>query len=173
MFPQPEDILMTRLSSPSPMLFAPALITFLFGCASSAGAGQTGGPTSTVATHTAEPPPTSPPSASSSIPIARVSASAFTTPSSAPPAPPDQPFTLSGYVVEVHSCPPCPPRAMCKPCDGYVVVSTEQHPKDTRFDAPGNSRVDVNDPSKFSVGMAVAQMKVLATSRPSEVRQVE
>ncbi len=41
-------------------------------------------------------------------------------------------FRIEGaYVLEIHKCPPCPPRAQCKPCLGdYVVVTDNLDEKD-------------------------------------------
>jgi hypothetical protein len=37
------------------------------------------------------------------------------------------PFVVVGFVMQTYKCPPCPPRAMCKPCLGDHIVVTD-HP---------------------------------------------
>jgi predicted NAD-dependent protein-ADP-ribosyltransferase YbiA (DUF1768 family) len=34
-------------------------------------------------------------------------------------------FRIVGYVIDIYKCPPCPPRAMCKPCIGDNIVVTD------------------------------------------------
>ena len=35
------------------------------------------------------------------------------------------PFKIDGFVIDIYKCPPCPPRAMCKPCIPDNVVATD------------------------------------------------
>ena len=34
-------------------------------------------------------------------------------------------FIIVGFVIHTYKCPPCPPRAMCKPCIGDHIVVTD------------------------------------------------
>ena len=34
-------------------------------------------------------------------------------------------FIVDGFVIDTYKCPPCPPRAMCKPCLGDHIVVTD------------------------------------------------
>lgn len=43
----------------------------------------------------------------------------------------ERPFSIVGFVIEVHKCPPCPERMQCKPCLGdYIVVTDNLAEKD-------------------------------------------
>ena len=41
------------------------------------------------------------------------------------------PFRIEGYVIDIYKCPPCPPRAICKPCiPDNLVITDAADPKD-------------------------------------------
>ena len=41
------------------------------------------------------------------------------------------PFLIEGYVIDIYKCPPCPPRAICKPCiSDNLVITDAADPKD-------------------------------------------
>jgi hypothetical protein len=49
---------------------------------------------------------------------------------------PNDTFRIKAKVIDTYNCPPCPPGAMCKPCDGdYVLVedTDAKEPLSTNF----------------------------------------
>ncbi|HYV24148.1 MAG TPA: hypothetical protein VE969_02840 [Pyrinomonadaceae bacterium] len=57
-------------------------------------------------------------------------------------------FRIEGYVLDIYKCPPCPPRAMCKPCipDNVVITDTAE-PKD--LSKVNRLRVFTEKPEQF------------------------
>jgi hypothetical protein len=64
---------------------------------------------------------------------------------------------IVGYVVESYRCPPCPPRARCKPCaisSTIFVGETPDHAPFALSDPPADViSVSTDDPDKFQHGM--------------------
>ncbi|MFO0617999.1 MAG: hypothetical protein U0414_35740 [Polyangiaceae bacterium] len=82
--------------------------------------------------------------------------------SAGPAAPPaTEAYFLDGTVLGVHVCPPCPPGALCKPCESYLTVSGSD----------AEVRVQTDDPARFAVGSRV-HLKVVPL-RPNEVRAID
>jgi hypothetical protein len=60
------------------------------------------------------------------------------------------PFTVVGYVIETHKCPPCPEGATCKPCLGnHVVVTDNLDQKDPALIK--RLRIFTDEPDKFAL----------------------
>jgi hypothetical protein len=69
---------------------------------------------------------------------------------------------VEGWVIETHACPPCPPRSMCKPCEGeYVVLSDSRSQTARPASFTGSDlRVMLPAPPKYKIGQR-AKLRVI------------
>jgi len=59
-------------------------------------------------------------------------------------------FRIEGYVIDVYKCPPCPPRAICKPCiPNNLVITDAADPKD--LSKINRLRIFTDKPEQFEL----------------------
>ena len=63
----------------------------------------------------------------------------------------DQTFRIFGYVIDLYKCPPCPPRAMCKPCMPNNITIVKKIDPD-HISAPVRLRILTDETDKFTEG---------------------
>jgi hypothetical protein len=60
------------------------------------------------------------------------------------------PFRIEGYVTDIYKCPPCPPRAICKPCmPDNLVITDAADPKD--LSKINRLRIFTDKPEQFEL----------------------
>ena len=60
------------------------------------------------------------------------------------------PFRIEGYVIDIYKCPPCPPRAICKPCiPDNLVITDATDPKD--LSKINRLRIFTDKPEQFEL----------------------
>src|SRR2546425_12981928 len=59
-------------------------------------------------------------------------------------------FRIEGYVLDIYKCPPCPPRAICKPCiPDNLVITDAADPKD--LSKINRLRIFTDKPEQFEL----------------------
>jgi hypothetical protein len=59
-------------------------------------------------------------------------------------------FRIEGYVIDIYKCPPCPPRAMCKPCiPDNIVITDAADAKD--LSKINRLRISTDKPEQFEL----------------------
>ena len=62
-------------------------------------------------------------------------------------------YKTEGYVAKIYACPPCPPRAVCKPCmQDNIVISEQKKSLDTYTLTDMDLVVFVTHPEQFMLG---------------------
>jgi len=60
------------------------------------------------------------------------------------------PFRIEGYVIDIYKCPPCPPRAICKPCIAdNLVITDAADPRD--LSKINRLRIFTDKPEQFKL----------------------
>jgi len=60
---------------------------------------------------------------------------------------------LKAYVLDVYTCPPCPPGMICKPCTGNHVTIAEEKPKDMmKISSDKRIRIFTENPKGLTPG---------------------